>query len=237
MEEKRPAKPLNRKAYGHIMHLPGSRMGPGDHRASEYQTKICTTKLRDQHDEVIVQEKVDGSCVAVVKLEGQIIPLMRAGYIATTSPYEQHWLFADWVYTQYNRFVNLLDDGQRVVGEWLALAHSTKYTLKHEPFCPFDIMVEDRRIGFDDFIAKVVPGGFTPPKLLHRGPPISIGDALKLLGPGGHHGALDQAEGMVYRVQRDGGIDFLTKYVRPDKVSGCYLPEITGDKPIWNWRP
>jgi hypothetical protein len=29
----------------------------------------------------------------------------------------------------------------------------------------------------------------------------------------------------------------IAKFVRKDKVDGCYLPEMTGGEPIWNWRP
>ena len=32
-------------------------------------------------------------------------------------------------------------------------------------------------------------------------------------------------------------VDFLVKYVRPDKVDGCYLPEINGGQAHWNWEP
>jgi hypothetical protein len=43
----------------------------------------------------------------------------------------------------------------------------------------------------------------------------------------------NEIEGVVYRVERKGVVDFLAKYVRPDKVDGKYL---SGD-PIWHWRP
>jgi hypothetical protein len=32
-------------------------------------------------------------------------------------------------------------------------------------------------------------------------------------------------------------VDFLAKYVRPDKVDGSLLPENTGQPAVWNWRP
>ena len=32
-------------------------------------------------------------------------------------------------------------------------------------------------------------------------------------------------------------VDFLAKYVRPEKVDGAYLPEMSGQTAIWNWRP
>ncbi len=28
-----------------------------------------------------------------------------------------------------------------------------------------------------------------------------------------------------------------SKWVRPDKVDGKYLPEISGKDAVWNWRP
>jgi hypothetical protein len=31
-------------------------------------------------------------------------------------------------------------------------------------------------------------------------------------------------------------VDFLAKYVRPDKIDGCYLPEINGGHAYWNWN-
>lgn len=62
------------------------------------------------------------------------------------------------------------------------------------------------------------------------------------------HGAMDPVEGAVWRVERNAQInrssservwmvDYLAKYVRPDKVDGCYLPEKNGGTPIWNWYP
>jgi hypothetical protein len=60
---------------------------------------------------------------------------------------------------------------------------------------------------------------------------------LALVGANGHHGAIGHAEGVVYRIERHGRVDFLAKYVRPDKTDGCYLPEISGQEAVWNWRP
>jgi hypothetical protein len=32
-------------------------------------------------------------------------------------------------------------------------------------------------------------------------------------------------------------VDFLVKYVRPGKLDGMYLPELSGQESVWNWRP
>jgi hypothetical protein len=82
-------KPLGHKSYGSIGHLHGSRIGPGDHMVHEGQSKIATKKLRDKHDTVIVQEKLDGSNVSIARIDGVITPLQRKGYLAISSPYLQ----------------------------------------------------------------------------------------------------------------------------------------------------
>ena len=60
---------------------------------------------------------------------------------------------------------------------------------------------------------------------------------MERLGDHGHHGAIDRAEGAVWRCERLGKVDFLGKFVRPEKVDGTYLPEISGKDAIWNWQP
>lgn len=230
-----PMKPLGQKAYGHIPHLPGSRRGPGDHKCPEGQARICTEKIRDRHDLIIVQEKLDGSCVAVAKIGGEVVALGRSGYLAQTSKYEQHQLFSKWVRDNEDRFRSTLFEGERICGEWLAQAHGTRYDLPHEPFVAFDIMSRVTRLPYshvEDRLGMV----FTLPKVLHIGGPFPIERAMELVVVSGH-GALDLVEGAVWRVQRRGVVDFLAKYVRPDKQDGCYLPEVSGGSAIWNWRP
>lgn len=41
-------------------------------------------------------------------------------------------------------------------------------------------------------------------------------------------------EGVVYRVERKGKVDFLAKYVCSEFQPGIYLPNVTGQAPIWN---
>jgi hypothetical protein len=244
---KRPAstKPLGGKNYGSIAHLPGSRMGPGDHHCHEGQERICTEKARDKHDRIIVQEKLDGSNVGVAKIGGRIIALTRAGYVANTSPYEQHHRFDAWVAENAGRFAALLNDGERIAGEWLLQAHGTRYQLQHEPFVAFDIMRGMERATYDE-VRERTGGRFVLPYTVHVGGPLSIADAMVMLGEFGHHGALDPIEGAVWRVERNEiidprsgsdrrwAVDFLAKYVRQDKADGAYLPSVSGLAEVWN---
>ncbi|MCB0197951.1 MAG: hypothetical protein KDJ65_38755 [Anaerolineae bacterium] len=239
-------KPLGRKNYGHIPHLPGSRMGPADKTCHGGQALIATVDVRDKNDEVFVQEKLDGSNVGVARIDDTLYPLSRAGWLASSSPYEQHQHFNNWVHENYERFWSILNNDERLVGEWLMQAHGTRYNLYHEPFVAFDLMTDDKRTPYDEFITRL-DSDFVTPALLHRGSAIGIKSIMAALNTFGYHGAADPVEGAVWRVERDRAtgkkgekkrvVDFLVKYVRPDKVDGFYLPEMSGNAPVWNWYP
>lgn len=229
-------KPLGGKNYGHIPHLPGSRIGPGDHKCHEGQARIACEKKRDKHDIVIVQEKLDGSNVGVARIDGNLYPLTRAGYLATTSKYEQHHSFNDWVIQNTARFLDALMDGERLCGEWLCQAHGTRYNLKHEPFVVFDLMRGKERASYYE-LEERFSDKFVIPWVLNEGDSLSIESAMQYLGNNGFSGAIDRAEGCVWRVESRGVFDFIVKYVRPDKQDGIYLPEVSGKEAIWNWLP
>lgn len=225
---------LGIKAYGSIPHLPGSRTGPADHFVNKGQERICTEKKRNG-DRIIVQEKLDGSCVAVALIKNEIVPLTRSGYLATSSPFEQHHIWDKWVHINSDKFRQVLNESERICGEWLALAHGTKYDLTNkEPFVAFDI-IKNERIIYDEFY-KRVNGVFAVPKVIEHENPVSVQEALLRLGKFGFYGAIDEVEGVVYRVERNNRVEFLTKYVKHNKIDGKYLSEIHGNEPIWNWK-
>lgn len=230
-------KPLGMKNYGSIPHLPNSRMGPGDHCCHEGQAVICTARVRDRRDRIWVTEKLDGSNVGVAHLDdGQIVALGRAGYLARTSKFEQHQMFADWVTRNEGRLRALLKPGERVAGEWLAQAHGTRILLHHEPFVIFDMFDSRGRQPWEYARNIIARSGFITPFVLNDGlSPMSIEDAIAACTPS-HHGQ-EEAEGAVWRVERDGKFDFMAKYVKPSKIDGVLLPEISGKNAVWNWRP
>jgi hypothetical protein len=229
------AKPLGCKAYGSIGHLPHSRLGPTDSSVPQGQSDICTLRVRDKHDTVIVQEKLDGSCTAVAKVGGKIIAIGRAGYLASTSRFEMHHVFAKWVASRHRAFDYLLEEGERVVGEWLAVAHGTIYDLHgREPWYAFDLMRGTERALHDEQTQRI-GGLFARPHTLHIGGALSVAVAMERHEQ--HKVPCDETEGVVYRVERNGKVEFLAKWVRPTKVDGKYLPEISGEPAVWNWRP
>ena len=234
----KPDKPLGQRAYGSIPHLPGSRQGRGDKGLSPQQAALLTDKARDRHDTVIVQEKLDGSNVAVANIDGNIIALIRAGYRADGSNYEQHHHFARWVEIHRARFEALLQPGERVSGEWLMEAHGTRYDLPHEPFVAFDILKGIHRTVTAEVIDRCKAVSIVTPRVIHVGGPMRVETMLSVLEPSGH-GALEEVEGAVWRMERKGVVEFLGKYVRPEKVDGKYLTGINGntEPPIYNWTP
>lgn len=227
-----PDKPLGTKSYGSIAHLSGSRLGPGDHHIHAGQEAICTVKARDKHDTITITEKLDGSNVGVAKIEGRILALTRAGYLATDSHYSQHHEFAAWVEFNEPRFDEVLRDGERICAEWLIQAHGTRYRLLHEPFVVFDLMRGKERAGLEERNTRL-GSKFVFPALIGVGP-MSVADAMRALGPYGFAGAIDPAEGVVYRVERRGEFDFMAKYVRPDKVDGKFLESVSGKPSVMN---
>jgi ATP-dependent RNA circularization protein (DNA/RNA ligase family) len=226
-------KPLGQKAYGSIPHLPGSRLGPGDYCIHEGQAKIATEKPRDRHDVIIVQEKLDGSNVAIAKVNDEIVALTRAGYLANTSPYLQHHIFAEWVNKNKQTFVELLNEGERLCGEWLAMAHGTRYNLHHEPFVAFDLMTGTKRRTYLDFKNRVTLFALPIPHLIHFGSSFSIEQMIEAIKTSGH-GAIDEVEGAIWRVERKGEVDFLTKYVHHHKQDGKYFAEYNNGNHTWN---
>jgi len=242
-------KPLGIKNYGSIGHLPQSRLGPGDHKVPDGQAAICIEQTRDEYDRVIVTEKLDGSNCGVALLDGQILALGRAGYLAQSSPYEQHQLFAYWVRQNEASFRKILREGERCVGEWLAQAHGTKYDLPCPPFCVFDIMKGRERAPWSEVLERCYPLVNTVP-VLHDGGAVAIETIMHDLNAVpraygqcdekrfyGWFGAMEEVEGAVWRVERKGKFDFMAKYVNPDKLDGKYLEKVSGQPPIWNWRP
>ncbi|MCK5726812.1 MAG: nucleotidyl transferase AbiEii/AbiGii toxin family protein [Thiotrichaceae bacterium] len=229
---------LSHKAYYTIHHLPTSRLGSSERCISTQQNALLTNS--DFHQEshtIIVQEKLDGSCVCAYRKDDEIFALGREGDLADSSPNESRRLWADWVAENEARFMAVLNDGERLCGEWLAMVHGTHYNLTHEPFVAFDLFtLTNKALNYNDFRERIdhVDAAFIAPHLIHYGTPYHLELALKKLGTG-HHGSTDNAEGLIWRLERNQRPAFKAKYVRHDKEDGCYLTEKTGQPEQWNW--
>ena len=224
-------KPLKMKAYTSICHLPGSKLGEGDHTINPGQARMCTEKSKEKNDVVVVTEKVDGTCTSVAKVDGQLYALGRAGYETHTSPYDFIREFGIWMQYYRDEFDEILEDGERIVGEWMIRTHGIPYNMPHEPWVAFDILRGNDRLCYDEF-SKRIDGLLPTAGLIHKGEPIAVEEAYKGTG---YHGSIEMPEGMVYRVERKDKVLFLAKWVRHDMVPGKYLSIKDDVKPaMWN---
>jgi hypothetical protein len=224
------------RLYAKIPHLPGSRTGPGDRHVDTAVAERCTLRASPA-DHVVVQEKLDGSCVVVVRRGGGIAAFGRDGGVCAESRNEGRRAFAAWVRANEDRFTSLAE-GERLVCEWLAVAHGTRYALPHEPVVLLDRFdAGEARATVAALADTAAATGLPIPHVLHQGGAIGVEDALALLGVHGFHGALDPAEGMVWRVETGGRVVAVAKYVRHGKVDGAYLADHTGREPVPNtWQ-
>ena len=232
-------KPIGRKNYGSIPHLHNSKLGEGDYFITEGQEQILTLKSRDKHDNILVFEKYDGSNVGVAKFENKIFALTRSGYEASTSSYKQHHYFANWVKKRELLFADMLGNGERITGEWLAQAHGLVYKIDVEPIVFFDYFTpSNERVLYDELKAKAIKYGLQLPRKLHEGHPITVEQLLPKLNEKTKVIESDELpEGMVYRIERKDKVDFLAKYVRSDFPTGKFCINVEEDNLIWNVSP
>lgn len=210
-------KPLGHRAYGSIPHLPGSKLGTGDHHINEGQAKYLTESKPSKNHQVVVQTKLDGSCLSVAKIGGELVPIGRSGYLVASAPYAELREFLDYVEEYKDRFDRLLNEGERVVGEWVKYALSTKYVINshRQLFRPFDIMVGHERIHWRLLDERVCQVGFRPVDTLSVGEAVPVDVARALQND-------PNAEGLVYRMEnlKNGRVEYLAKWVRSDYEPG-----------------
>lgn len=234
-------KPLNRKNYGSIPHLLGSKLGATDKYVHKGQHRIMTEKTRDKHDYVIVTEKYDGSNVGITKVNGKILAITRSGYLAETSPYTQHHYFAKWVEMQGNRF-DFIGENERIAGEWMMCAHGIKYDVLKDPFVAFDYFTaNNERMLYSDLISKTANAEIETPRIIFHGHnAFRLDWALEELNGNKHRQniiAHENPEGLVYRVERKGKFDYAAKFVRQDHNCGIYIIDVAEADLTWNLNP
>jgi len=227
------------KVYNSILHLAGSNRGE-DAMADRWLSSLATGDRIQKKCRIYVSEKVDGSCTGVFRHGDELVARTRSGGLASEAGPLQLRLFAQWVALNRRRFLSVLQDGERIVGEWLLQAHGTRYAFKHEPYVVHDIF--DSRgntpLPYPLLKERILPGGFLMPKLLFSGERgISIEEADRLLGTHGFFGAIDEAEGMVWRIERHKLPPLMVKYVRPGFTAGRFmfaLDRPQRPEPYWN---
>lgn len=234
----RSRKPLGMKGYGSTPHLVGSRVGPSDSHVEPSLARIMTERIRDRHDRVIVTEKLDGSCMTVARIGRWIVPVNRAGYLVTDSPWPMQHVFADYVADRSKLFASILSDGERIAGEWMLQAHGTRHLITdpRDLFVAFSIIGPKGRIPYDDFAERTDKVGIRRAHVISDGPAFSQAAVIAALGEFGFHGALEQPEGAVWVLETRGAFNCIAKHVIAEKIDGKYLGNLSGAENIWNYH-
>ncbi len=231
--------------YGSIPHMAGSRLGPKERTIHAGQQAILESGKKGYT--ITVQEKLDGSCVGVLMTDTGPVALTRKGHLCKDSPYFQHYIFESIVNQVASVFSTLLKPGERLVGEFLAEAHGTKYRLEptRVPWFVFDkFTTSGERILQDELKDVIRAVGLFSPRTIYSGKGLSLADAKGKIPELERTGlAVDPMEGFVYRAEHGDKVEFLAKYVRPSHEPGIYLPEVRLvtemldelPPPTWNW--
>lgn len=233
----RTIKPLARKGYGSTPHLLGSRVGPSDSHAEPSLCAILTTKVRNSHDRVIVTEKLDGSNMLAAKVDGNVLAISKAGYLAADTPWPMQRMFGRYVEDRRSVYDDLLDDGERLAGEWMLQAHGTRYEITDpkDLYVGFAIIGPKGRIPHDEFAERMDVAGLPRAHVISDGPALSQADAVEMLGERGFHKALDPVEGAVWVLETRGAFNTIAKHVIPSKVDGKFLPLVSNAPDVWNY--
>lgn len=244
-------KPLNQKPYHSIGHIQSSQLGEKDHLIKREQERIALTDLGDNGQtlklKVACTIKKDGTNVAIAKLNHQLVPLVRSGERAESSPYLQHRLFATWMFQPeiYHWFYAFLNEGEWVSGEWLAQAHGIIYQLKAPPFYLFDLSQNGEKILYNKLVERFYSFDHPPcclATILHDDfSPYPLKDALKDLAVFTNQESnsyplkreQETEEGLIWRVEShfENKVLWLCKYVNPHHKTGQYL---LNEFPVWN---
>jgi len=189
------------KSFATIQHLLGSKMiDAEDKLLGTEQIKWLTQRRRVNTDMVIITEKLDGMNAGVLRRGDFLHPLIKKGYDCRANPLPWINAFADFVEINDSRFMRVLNDGERICGEWMIKTHTLSYKLPHEPFVAFDIIKDSERLPYLILRERAALSNFVTAGLIHMGEAIPTEMALQILG-GGYHGVIGEPEGLVYRYE------------------------------------
>lgn len=224
-------------SYPTIQHIKGSKMiDNADKLLGQREQDWLTVKTRSPHDVVIVTEKVDGCNVGVLRRGNELFPILRKGFDVLSNPLDWIREFHEYVDVRKDRFWSLLNDGERVCGEWMIKTHTLQYRMKHEPFICFDLITDNYRDNYLSARHRLKSNGFVTAGLVHYGTAIPAQVAIGMLGDG-FHGVAGEPEGIVCRYESKDGFLFSGKYVSNTFVGNTEIFRQNIDSGIMNhWK-
>lgn len=148
-------------------HLPGSRGGDDD-IVLEHSEAIDILR-----EEVVVEEKLDGSNLAISWVDGHLVARNRRKFLhkgnLPKNPSGKQFL-PMWNYMDRHRQGLRSLEGMAVYGEWLWMAHGIHYSRLPSYFIAFDLFDPGRGfLPFEESRQRLQEAGFETPPLIHLG--------------------------------------------------------------------
>ena len=164
------------------------------------------------------------------KEKQELFDAFNAVYLETIPLVEFDW------YGSQTATVMALQFGMVPSDKIESVVKGLKYNIEVEPIVFFDhFNAENQRSQFDYLGELAIMYGLQLPRMLHRGQAIKTNDLLPDLNLKTNGiWAKENPEGMVYRVERKGKVDFLAKWVRSDFEAGKYIIDKQESELIWN---
>lgn len=124
--------------------------------------------LRGKKD-LIIEEKLDGSQMAIGWKGGQPYIQGKNSHIPSTDKRPQYGGVWDWAWSHLDSLEQL--QGVLIYGEWVRIRHHIEYDSLPSWFMPFDVFMtkQKRFLPYDKKIAALEKIGLPSPRLLYRG--------------------------------------------------------------------
>lgn len=166
--------------FGKIHHLFHSEMcSDDDVRVNMEMQTMFTLKKRKFSDVVIVTEKLDGSNMGIVKLNGVLYPINKSGYDCRNMGIRKSELqllgesWATWLDVNYDFYDSIIGEGERLVYENCAIQHSLPYKFKKEPmFLLAKYTSDNKKVSYIELTKFAKQHNIQMPTLLSYGPAI-----------------------------------------------------------------
>lgn len=217
LPEFHPGKLTEGKNFGHIQHLPGSKMIDDQDKllSAEACVKFIECK-RKPTDNVIITEKIDGMNAGVVKKNGVLYPINRKGYDVRSmknglEELGQTW--AKWVDEHYNVLDLILEEGERLVFENAIMTHTLRYKFTGDPvFLLAKYTVDNKKVSHAELMDIASKYNLRMPPVLCKGIAVDPRIVIKQY-PKGLVGSKDGIEGVVYNYEVNGVHESCAKFV------------------------
>jgi len=175
-------------------------------------------------DEVVVEEKVDGTNIGLWFDESGRFVLRHRGTNVKAVRTAEYQRLRAWAARYEPALRDVLGNRLALYGEWLYARHAIAYDNLPDYFIAFDVFDRERRVFLDTAARHRVASstGLCEVPVLFRGVLGSLERLRSLLG-GSRWSSTDKAEGLVVRLERDGVLILRAKFLRPGWVPGPEL--------------